>query len=166
MHLTVWAIMNKNPTGIENMESVSIARYCGVFSIIYAVLIIVINVLDRSGVDLGNAVTTASLITAVYGASAFFVRDHGRVPDSKERRRLAWGSIFISYLISIVIASFLLSLEGTSFGAVLGQVSEKITPVLLSVAIIIVTLIYYLFLGLCYRVFSGIALRGLRSRNQ
>jgi hypothetical protein len=148
-----------------NGESVSVVRYCGIFGIVYAALLFAVNVLDHGfGMDLGRGVTSATLIAAAYGAVSFFLKDNGRVPDARERRRLTWGSIFISYVVSIVVASVVLSATGTSFWAMLSEINQKVTPILLGVAVIIVTLLYYLFLGLCYRVFGGIALKTWNAR--
>ncbi len=142
-----------------------IIRYLGIFGLIYAGLIVSLNVLDRGfDVNLGNAANTAILIGSVYGAASFFVRDHGRVPDARERRRLTWASVLISYAISITALSFLLHLDGASVGALLKEVNEKMTPILFGVAVIILTLIYYLFLGLCYRAFAAIALKHMKAR--
>ncbi len=53
----------------------------------------------------------------------------------------------------------MLTLAGHDLWAVFNEIFVKITPVLFGVAFIIVTLIYYLFLGVCYWWVGKIAAR-------
>lgn len=141
-------------------DSVSVMKYCGIFALVYAGLMLAVNTLFHAlNVDLGAGANAGMAIAAACGGVAAFVKDHGRSPSKGERRKLTWGSIAASILISLIGFFIMLTLAGHDPWAVFNEIFVKITPVLFGVAFIIVTLIYYLFLGVCYWWIGKIAAR-------
>lgn len=135
-------------------------RYIGVFAFAYAGIMLALNIImPLIGVHTGTGVQICTLFAAVYGTTAVFSKDHHRAPDRSERRRLTWGSLLASYVVSFIGAYIMLAVAGHDLLQIISDVNQKLTPILLGVAVIIVTLLYYVLMGLCYAMFGKIAAR-------
>lgn len=91
----------------------STKKYILYFSLIYAVILIITNILlNVFKIDTGVATNFVMLIAAAYGAAAKFVMDNRRVPNKQEKNLLLWGCLLVSIailVIDMVIVIFLTS---------------------------------------------------------
>ncbi len=112
---------------------------------------------DRFGIEPEGGVNMGMFAAAIAVTSISYTKAYGRAPDRSERRKLTWGSLFSSVLISLAAAWMLLTLEGEDPAAAFSEVVDKLTPILFGVAVIIGTLVYYVLMGIGYWVMGKVA---------
>lgn len=101
---------------------VRVFPYAVRFGVAYAVALVLLAVVTTLiGIDSGAGSSIGSLIAAVLVAVGKFVKDHERVPNSKERRKLTWASLAASVLVSSALVAALLAATGQ-----LNQTSEAL----------------------------------------
>lgn len=145
-------------------DSPALTRYVGIFAALYGVLLLALSVvMETFDLDLGKGASVGVPIAAVYGTCGFFAAAHGRAPDRSERRRLTWGSLLASYAVSFAAIYIGMAIAGEDFLQLISDVNQKLTPILLGVAVIIVTLVYYVLFGLMYWMLGAAAMRAIRS---
>ncbi len=127
------------------------------FSLLYAVSLIVANLIP---VDIGYGANSCALIISVFASVHLFVKNNERVPEKSERRKMAWGFLLSSYVISFF--AVLITARMNGFYSDLMSLSEDSGIVIVfCFAIIIVSLIYYLILGISIRIFGNLAAKSI-----
>lgn len=147
---------------MENLQnrdtSPRLGKYIGVFTITYVAALILVQCVAQFS-HLPSGANAGVLVASVYISVNSFVKDWRRTPDRPERRGLSWGCLFASYVASLIVAFGVFTLNGESFITFLAELNEKMMPVLLGVAFIIVSLLYYIIIGICFSIFGKIAAR-------
>lgn len=147
-------------------NSVSMQRYCVIYALVYAGCLALINVLGSiAEVNLGSGGNAGALVGSAYIAVSKFVRDNGRVPDTAERRRLTWGSILASYLVSLLAVWAIFTFSSEDHSELFDMIARKGVLFLAGVSFVIITLFYYLMLGVCFYLFGKIAARHYQPNN-
>lgn len=138
-------------------EQMAVRKYCGVFALAYALLMstlvfcsVVLKLDIPGGANAGMAVASA------YLAASSFVKDHGRAPSRRERRRLAWGSLFSALIVSSIGLYVAVALSGENPASFFAELVDKLTPILFGVVSVIAILVFYVVLGLTYWLVGGV----------
>lgn len=93
------------------MESnVHVGKYVIRFGIVNLLLLVAIAVvLTLLGVDGNSGTSVAALIGAALAAGNRFLKDHKRLPNPSEKRRLTWLSLLAAVVVSLcLLVAFLL----------------------------------------------------------
>lgn len=89
-------------------------------------------------------------------AMTSFAKDNDAVPDKSQRRRLTWGCVLVSYLVGLISLVVVFALSPETHVKFVETFSDSAAIFLTGVAFIIVTLIYYILMGIVFAVFGKI----------
>jgi peptidoglycan biosynthesis protein MviN/MurJ (putative lipid II flippase) len=133
-------------------NNISLIRYIALFSVIYAALMLLFNaVVYGFNIDIDSSANIAMLLGASYGTIARFVSEQKRTPNTLEKRKLIWGSILSSFIVSLAVVATVLTILGNPEAwDELNQLIHQLSiPIWLGI-IAFVTLLYYIVLNLVY----------------
>nr|WP_315493757.1 ABZJ_00895 family protein [uncultured Rhodoferax sp.] len=129
----------------------SLGRYWVIFALIYAGVMLLVNVVTHGfNIDLGSGANVAMLFAAGYGSAIKFVNDNKRAPDAVEKRKLIWGSFSISIAISIVAMFVLSMILGEESWREFIQFLHEVPVIVWTITIPVITLLYYFLLSFMY----------------
>ena len=136
-------------------------RYCIFFALAYGALLALVNIaIAVFNIEVGSALNIASLVAAIYISAYKFAKEQDRIPEKTEKKKIAVGCLLTAYAISLIIAIITALLSGLSFTALF----QGISPVMLFMSIVIVTIIYLTAIYLSYGWFVRIALKIINRR--
>lgn len=129
-------------------------RYIAIFSLTYAAIIVACAVVAQV-LDIGAFGSIAALIGGASVTSFKFTKSHGRVPTSREKQSLLWGSLGASFLVSGILASLLMLLLTTSDEvALLLQTFRALAPMIWLFGFLAVAAVSLLVLYLSYTAYA------------
>jgi hypothetical protein len=137
---------------MEQNNSVGTKRYIVLFSLTYAGLFALVNVLAHGfNIDIGSGANIGMFIGASSATAIWFVNANKRAPSGPEKKKLIWGCLASSFAISIAGASLVVYIvfggQGlTEILALLGALHFAIWLLILFA----VTLLYYWLLRLTF----------------
>lgn len=136
-----------------NPAHVPLGKYILSFSLVYAALVIIIDMmLNVFGVKMGVSPYFIVLIAAAWFAGARFVNEHKRAFSADERNRLIISCLAASVVISILDMLLVIFITTGSVGVSAMMAELKTIPVSLWLGIIVFALaLYYLLLSLVFR---------------
>ncbi len=131
----------------------NVIKHILIFSSVYGGLLLLLNLIP---LDLGSGVNAGVLVAAVCITSQKFVRSNDRAPNTSERRKLTWGCLFASYIVSAIILVFSSFILGVDYSEFLPATINDGMLFLIFMSLVLVSLIYYMALGIMFKVFCGI----------
>ncbi|OHD88378.1 ABZJ_00895 family protein [Sulfuricurvum sp. RIFCSPLOWO2_12_FULL_43_24] len=142
--------------------SINFKGYLIRFTFMYIIASVAI-VLIAEFLHINNAgMSMVPLVTAAAFAIGHFVNDHGRIPTSKERSVLVFGSLGISTLVSSVMVGLFLAFSSES---------QALVQALLHINMGVMIAVFAFVLGICaamlwmsYGWFAKIQLRALERK--
>ncbi len=96
----------------------SLKKYFWIYLGIYIAISILIMVISAF-IEIGNGPGIMVPFIAAMTTGQYFVKDHFRIPDAAEKKRLVWGSLAISWGASIIVAVIFVALQ-----AIVGDLSS------------------------------------------
>lgn len=142
--------------------TINLKGYLNRFTFMYIIASVAI-VLISEFIHINNAgMSVVPLVTAAAFAVGQFVHDHGRVPTSKERGVLLFGSLGVSILVSSVMVGLFLALSSES---------QALIQALSNINIGVMIAVFAFVFGICaavlwisYGWFAKIQLRALERK--
>lgn len=89
----------------------SLKKYFWIYFGIYLAISILLSVVGLF-IDIGSGPAFIMPILAAITTGQYFVKDHSRIPDAGEKKRLVWGSLAISWGTSLIFAAIFVVLQG------------------------------------------------------
>ena len=149
-------------------QTTNINKYIINFTLGYVIGLIALTIIfhflnleNNSGASIGV------LIGAAMFSAGKFIQDHKRVPDKKEKSRLVWTSLAISWLVSIVllIASVLI-FDGQQGLNDLSLLIQELNALIITGIIVFLSLIQFLVLSFSYGYLAQKQYTGLKKRGK
>ncbi len=142
-------------------ESINIFRYCFIFTLIYGVLLIAINIITSVfNISAGGGLNIVSFIVAIYFSAYKFAQEQSRAPSKKERLKLATGSLIAAYILSLIVAVVVAFISDINLGEIFNGIS---IPMLMG-SLSIITIVYFTGLYFAYSWFAKLALKQLSNK--
>ena len=136
----------------------NIIKYVAHFMLVYASLLIITSFIPF---ETGSGMAIALVMVGVYWASHKFITQQGCSPDKGERRKLALGCVLASYLVLIAYALFVVVYNNKT-ADLITFLSQPEAWFWGTVGLVFITPVYYLIMGLFFRVFSKILMRKMK----
>jgi hypothetical protein len=115
----------------------------------------------------GTSLSLASLLVAAFFTGSKFVSDQRRMPESTERRRLAWFSLLSSLAVSVVLLISLLAVIGQlQLLAQLPGIVGNIGVGTVAGVSLVVVLVYFTVLWFSYGWSATLRYRALEKRGE
>jgi hypothetical protein len=137
-----------------------VARTLGIFAIGQLIAILITVGLKLLDVDVGSSTNLVGAVAAAGFASHMFVTTTGRAPTFEERRRLAWLSLAISWMVSLSFLAVIAALSGI---AVFEALNVALSALPFAALVVIVVVVSAFYLGGFY-VMYGWAARNLEKK--
>lgn len=132
-------------------STTNIVKYLGIFGAIYLCTLIVMAVISAffDGIS-STGVGLVMLYLSGQLTAIRFVKNERRLPEKTEKRKLVWGSVLLSFALSILLAGVVILSEAGQEGfkelVVLGE-----RPLFVwTIIILVVVLIHWGLLSLAY----------------
>ena len=133
------------------------------FGLAYFIALIIVDTIMIVFDINSSAFSSSTLIAGLFAATHKFVTDEKRVPTGSEKVKMAFGSLAISYLISIVVMVAFIAWEGEElYNELLALFSENTT--ILLVVLTLVSLFFFGLLVLGYGFVSKMQLKNLEKQ--
>jgi hypothetical protein len=149
-------------------QSVDINKYILKFSIAYAIGLVAVTaifyIFDLNG---SSGVSIVLLISAAMYAVGEFIKEHKRTPNKSEKYKLAWLSLIISWVMSILLAvTITVALSGIQGLFELSDLALELNTIIIFVIIFIVSLLNFAILlwsygGLANKKYKTLHKKGL-----
>ena len=144
---------------MDNGISAYVMRFTVAYTVALAILAVGTTLL---GIKSGWPASGGALMAGVFIAVSRFVRDYERTPDQSERRRLAFGSLLASALVSVVLVVGIQGIVGGAKGILaLGVLFSQIEIGIFLGALVLVSAGYASALWLAYGWLAKISYRTL-----
>lgn len=144
---------------IADEDNISLKKYNILFVSIYGAGLGLVNILYHMfNIDLGRSADMGVLIGCVMIILNSFYNDNDRLPTKYERKRLVFGNIFLSFVVSLVVVSLviLISPSGEEISKLIMGVLNKLSGGIWITIVLFVIGIYYILLSVLYIIFGKI----------
>jgi len=136
-------------------------KYILYFCAAYAVAMIIITIII-SFFDLPSGTSVGCLLAAGFATSAKFVKDNRRIPEAHEKKKLVYGCLLASLVISFlasIIALFLFYETAAFF-----QDIRTVPTFIWVIALGLTLLIHYCILAVSFGFFANNQVKALKKR--
>ncbi len=148
-------------------QPIDINKYIYKFSIVYAIgLIALTAIFNIFDINHSSGVSIAILIAAAMYTVGKFIEENKRTPNKKEKSKLVWSSLIVSWVLSIILAIVIvLALNGTQGLFEISKLAEQLNIIVIAVILFVVSLLYFAVLswsygGLAKKQFEGLQKKG------
>lgn len=109
---------------MEKNDNVGVAKYVFKFGVYYLLALIAIAVITKLLKIDSSSTSMASVIFATMMTSRKFINENKRVPNSYEKKRLIWYSLFTIWIVPLIVFVLFLPISG-EMGAII-EFLEKV----------------------------------------